>query len=146
MENNTLWISKDFKFKKKRGCHYITKDIINGLPELKKVKVGLLNLFIQHTSAGLCISESYDSDVMKDLEASLDRLAPEDDKLYLHNSEGSDDCPAHIKNVIMGSSINIPIRNGELMVGTWQGIIFCEFRDEARERTVIATLNGSLIS
>jgi secondary thiamine-phosphate synthase enzyme len=140
--NKNIWYSKDFTFKKKRGCHYITKDIITGLPEIKTIKTGLLNLFIQHTSAGLCITESYDSDVIKDLDSTLDRLIPESDELYLHNSEGKDDCPAHIKNVLMGSSINIPVRNGELLLGQWQGIIFCEFRDHPRERTVIATLNG----
>jgi secondary thiamine-phosphate synthase enzyme len=145
MESNNIWLSRDFIFKNKRGCHYIHKDIISGLPEIKKMKVGLLNLFIQHTSAGLCITESYDTYVIKDLSTTLDRLIPEDDKLYLHNSEGSDDCPAHIKNVLVGSSINIPIRNGELMLGTWQGIIFCEFRDEPKGRTVIATLNGTII-
>jgi secondary thiamine-phosphate synthase enzyme len=144
MQNSpqTLWFQKSLTFQKSRGFHIITKEVVKGLPELKKIKIGLLHLFIQHTSAGLTINESYDSNVLKDLNSSFNRLVPEDDSLYDHTDEGSDDAPSHIKSTLTGSSVSIPISNGELLLGTWQGIILCEFRNQKKTRTIIATMNG----
>ena len=137
-----VWFQKEIKVTKNRGCHIITNEILSVLPDLSKIKVGMLNLFIQHTSAGITINESYDADVMKDLASSMDRIVPEDVLLYKHLDEGIDDAPSHIKCTLFGSSLSIPISNGELSLGTWQGIILGEFRNEKKQRKIIATING----
>jgi len=140
---SNVWYQKEIKITKSRGCHIITNDILKSIKnELSTIKIGMLNLFIQHTSAGITINESYDPNVMKDLESSINRLVPEDESLYIHLDEGIDDAPSHIKTTLFGCSLNIPITNGNLNMGTWQGIILGEFRNGKRERTIIATLNG----
>ena len=109
-----------------RGCHLITQHVIHDLAALKRCRTGLMHVFIQHTSGSLTINENADPDVPDDLGMALDRLAPESWP-YRHTCEGSDDMPAHVKATLTGSSVSIPIANGRLLTGTWQGIYFCEF-------------------
>lgn len=124
-----------------RGCHLVTQEVLAALPELSKVRVGLLHVFIQHTSASLTINEAADADVRSDLEASLNALAPEDFP-HAHTVEGPDDMPAHVKASLMGSSVSIPVGDGELLLGTWQGIYLCEHRNRAGSRSLVLTLWG----
>lgn len=122
----------------RRGFHLITGDIVRQLPKLPQA--GLLNLFIKHTSCALSICENADPDVRQDMEGIYDRLVPEDQPYFLHTLEGNDDMPSHAKSIITGVSINIPITNGRLNLGTWQGIYLCEFRNEGGARRIVATI------
>tara|TARA_B100000780_G_scaffold269988_1_gene229336 strand:+ start:521 stop:934 length:414 start_codon:yes stop_codon:yes gene_type:complete len=122
----------------KRGFHLITNEVINQLSNLPQT--GILHLFIQHTSAGLCINENADPTLRTDLEYVFNKLAPENDPNYLHIYEGADDMPAHIKSIITGNQISIPITNGKLKLGTWQGIYLCEFRNSGGNRKMVATV------
>jgi secondary thiamine-phosphate synthase enzyme len=124
-----------------RGFHLITREIINALPELARVSVGLLHVFIQHTSASLTINENADPDVPVDLESSFSAIAPEDFP-YQHTMEGPDDMPAHVKAALLGSGVTIPVANGQLCLGTWQGIYLCEHRNNGGRRRLVLTLNG----
>lgn len=126
---------------RKRGFHLITDEILAALPELRTVQVGLLHLFLQHTSASLIINENADADVRRDLEASLNHLAPEDFP-YVHTIEGPDDMPAHVKAALLGCELTIPVASGRLQLGTWQGIYLCEHRNRAGRRSLVATLWG----
>jgi len=141
--NKILFFQKEFTVNRKRGCHVITDEVLKSIPELKKIKIGMLNLFLKHTSASLIVNECYDPNVLKDLNNYLDRNIPDDESLYIHNDEGADDASSHIKNAFFGHSINIPITNGSLNLGTWQGIIFCEFRNMKSNRTIVATIQGT---
>lgn len=123
-----------------RGVHLVTAEIIRQLPELPCV--GLMNLFIKHTSAALALNENADSDVREDLEAIFNRLVPENAPYYLHTCEGSDDMPAHAKSVIVGSSINLPISSHRLNIGLWQGVYLCEFRNCGGQRNIVITIIG----
>ena len=125
---------------RRRGCHLITSEILRQLPELPKV--GLMNVFIKHTSAALTINENADPDVRIDMAAILDRLVKEREAYYLHTMEGDDDMPAHAKTSLIGPSITIPISNGRLNLGTWQGIYLCEFRNFGGARKLIVTISG----
>lgn len=125
---------------KKRGFHLVTDEIIMNLPHLPDV--GLLNIFIKHTSAALTINENADPDVQTDLAAIFNRLVQEREPYYEHTLEGDDDMPAHAKSTIAGVSLTIPITNGRLNLGTWQGIYLCEFRNRGSSRKVIATVMG----
>ncbi|TVY27331.1 UPF0047 protein [Lachnellula hyalina] len=129
---------------KSRGSYLITDTIERELPELKQYKVGLLNLFVQHTSCALSLNENWDEDVRADMSDALDRIAPEDRKgsLYRHSAEGLDDMPAHIKSALIGASVTIPIKDGRLATGTWQGIWYLEFRASKHSRKVVATIQG----
>ena len=122
----------------RRGFHLITDEVMAHLPQLPKI--GLLNLFIQHTSCALSICENWDSSVRSDMESIYNHLIPEDQSYYEHTLEGADDMPAHAKSIITGASINIPITNGTLNLGTWQGIYLCEFRNHGGSRHVVATI------
>ena len=124
-----------------RGFHLITREIMAELPELARISVGLLHVFIQHTSASLTINENADPDVPIDLESSLSAIAPEDFP-YQHTMEGPDDMPAHVKAALLGSSVMIPVANGQLCLGTWQGIYLCEHRDRGGPRKLVLTLTG----
>ena len=136
------WQQRDLTLKPRhRGLHLITDEVVSALKELQAVRVGLLHVFIQHTSASLTINENADPDVLRDLEASLDNLAPEDFP-YRHTIEGPDDMPAHVKASLMGSSLTIPVREGRLVLGTWQGIYLCEHRNRASARRIVLTLEG----
>jgi len=124
----------------KRGFHLITSIVEKELPELPET--GVLYLFIKHTSAGLCINENSAKEVLEDFNIFFNKLVPEGDYLYKHYEEGKDDMPGHIKSVLTGSSIIIPIKNGELNLGTWQGIYLCEFRNNGGARKISATVIG----
>lgn len=123
---------------RKRGFHLITREISGILPELPQY--GILNLFIQHTSAALSINENADPDVQTDLDNIFNNLVKEREPYYIHTCEGDDDMPAHTKSSIIGASITIPITNGRLNLGTWQGIYLCEFRNHASARRIVATI------
>lgn len=124
-----------------RGFHLITGAVLNAVPELARTNVGLLHVFIQHTSASLTINENADPDVRVDLESSFSAIAPEDFP-YIHTMEGPDDMPAHVKASMLGSSVSVPIHEGRPQLGTWQGIYLCEHRDHASGRSLVITLNG----
>lgn len=123
---------------RRRGVHLITTDISNNLPKLPDC--GLLNLLIKHTSAALALNENADPDVRHDLNAIFDRLVPENAPFYLHTDEGSDDMPSHAKSILVGPSLTIPITNGKLNLGIWQGIYLCEFRNHGGSRRIVATI------
>ncbi len=121
-----------------RGYHLITREVLTQLPALPKQ--GLLSLFIQHTSAGLTINENADASVRVDFESIFNRIVPENMPFLTHTFEGSDDMPAHIKASLVGSSVTIPITNGRLNLGTWQGVYLCEFRNHGGRRKIVATI------
>lgn len=123
---------------RKRGFHLVTDDILRNLPTLPQT--GLLNLFIKHTSAAITVNENADPDVQTDLEAIFNQLIKEREPYYTHTLEGADDMPAHAKSTIAGTSLNIPITNGRLNMGIWQGIYLCEFRNHAGSRKIVATI------
>ena len=138
-----MWIQKTIQLKpRSRGFHLITRDIELALPELSSVEVGMLQLFIQHTSASLTINENADPTVRQDFESWFNRTVREDEPYYRHTLEGSDDMPAHIKASLLGQSVMIPVTDGQLNMGTWQGIYLGEHRDHGGSRRVIATLQG----
>ncbi|KAI0847970.1 UPF0047-domain-containing protein [Daldinia vernicosa] len=141
------WFQKQFALPpRSRGSYLITDHIVKEIPEIRNYKVGLLNLFIQHTSCALSLNENWDDDVRADMSDALDRIAPEagpkGEELYRHSAEGSDDMPAHIKSALIGASVTIPIKDGKLATGTWQGIWYLEFREMRHTRKVVATIQG----
>lgn len=123
-----------------RGFHLISNEIISQLPQLPKNE--LLNLFVKHTSCGLCINENADPDVRTDMEGIFNHIVPENQPYFCHILEGSDDMPAHAKSVISGVSLSIPITDGRLNLGTWQGIYLCEYRSHGGPRRIVATIIG----
>ncbi len=127
---------------KSRGFHIITEQVVRQLPKLSEINVGLLHLFIQHTSASLTINENADPTVRMDFESHFNHFVPENQSYYQHDYEGSDDMPAHLKSSILGASVSVPITRGKLNLGTWQGIYLCEHRNHAGARQLIATING----
>lgn len=127
---------------KKRGFHLVTDEIVTRLPELADFSVGLAHIFIQHTSASLTLNENADITVREDFEQFFNRAVPENEPYYQHTYEGSDDLPAHIKSSLLGSSVTVPVTNGQFNLGTWQGIYLCEHRNHGGSRTVIVTLQG----
>jgi len=138
-----MWIQKEFHIlAKPRGFHLITDDILIEIPEIKSIKTGLINVFIKHTSASLTINEDADSTVRLDFESHFNKMVPENQTYYQHTFEGSDDMPAHLKASILGSSIQIPIKNGKLNLGTWQGIYLCEHRNHGGNRKLVVTIFG----
>jgi len=124
---------------KRRGCHLVTREILDNLPK-PLPKVGLLNLFVQHTSCALSINENADPDVRSDIEKIMNHIVKENEPYYDHVLEGADDMPAHAKSSLFGVSLTIPITNGRLNLGTWQGIYLCEFRDYGGSRSIVATI------
>ncbi|NWF39148.1 YjbQ family protein [Mariprofundus sp. NF] len=138
-----MWKQKTVRLQaKSRGFHLVTRELLEQLPELRELKVGVAHLFIQHTSASLTINENADPDVRRDMEAHFNHFVPENQDYYQHTLEGSDDMPAHIKSSTLGSSLSIPISNGSLAMGTWQGIYLGEHRDHGGARRIIVTLHG----
>jgi secondary thiamine-phosphate synthase enzyme len=125
-----------------RGFHLITNSIIDEVPEIRDISVGLLHVFIQHTSASLTINEDADPTVRTDFEAYFNAAVPENAPYYRHTLEGSDDMPAHLKSSILGSSVSVPITNGRLNLGSWQGIYLCEHRNRGGHRKLLVTVQG----
>ena len=138
-----MWLQREIHLKPKpRGFHLVTDEVLRELPELLNVRVGLMNVFILHTSASLTINENADPTVRQGFENYFSRAVPEDEPYYRHRDEGSDDLPAHIKSSLLGSSLNIPVSEGRLKLGTWQGIYLCEHRNHGGSRRIIATVHG----
>ena len=138
-----MWLQREIILDaKERGFHIVTNEIINKLSEIDDIKVGLLNLFIKHTSASLTINENADRSVRVDFESHFNHTVPENQYFYQHTYEGPDDMPAHLKASIIGSSIDVPITNGYLALGTWQGIYLCEHRNYGGSRQLIITTIG----
>ena len=128
---------------KKRGFHLVTDEILQQIPELKQIEIGLMHVFIQHTSAALTINENAAPDVRVDMETIFNRIVPEDNS-YRHLDEGKDDMPAHAKCSLLGSSVSVPIASGRPAFGTWQGIYLCEHRNRGGNRNLVVTINGQL--
>jgi len=127
-----------------KGFHLITNEVIQQIPELQQISIGMMNLFIKHTSASLTINENADPTVRADFENFFQRSVPENEPYYQHLDEGSDDLPAHIKSSLLGCSLNLPISNGRLNLGIWQGIYLGEHRNHGGHRTLVVTLQGSI--
>ncbi len=125
-----------------RGFHLITNEILNQVSEIRKIKTGLVNIFIKHTSASLTINENVSPDVRTDMESHFNVMVPENASYYEHTLEGPDDMPAHIKASLLGSSLTIPVKDGKLNLGTWQGIYLCEHRDYGGARKLVITVMG----
>ncbi|WP_425515625.1 secondary thiamine-phosphate synthase enzyme YjbQ [Marinobacterium ramblicola] len=141
--NQPLWVQRSIRLKPRgRGFHLITDEIEHALPELEQLECGLLHLFLQHTSAALTLTENADPTVRQDLESHFNRSVPEREGMYRHDYEGLDDMPAHIKSSLLGVDLMLPVTNGALNLGIWQGICFCEHRDGAGGRQIVATLQG----
>ena len=135
------WIQRIIRLKpRSRGFHVITNEVVAQLPELSRIDVGLLNLFIQHTSASIAVNENVSPEVRRDLERHLRELIPDGPHHYEHTLEGADDMSAHIKASLLGPSVTIPIGQGSLLLGTWQGIYLGEHRDDGGARTIVATI------
>lgn len=144
--NPSVWFQKTINLKSRsQGCHLITNEIMEAIgPEIKKFDVGLCNLFLAHTSAGLALGENCDPTVRSDMHKFFNKMVPEGKGLYEHDDEGPDDMPAHIKSAITGVSINIPISQGSLGLGTWQGVYLMEYRASKHTRKLVVTINGSV--
>jgi secondary thiamine-phosphate synthase enzyme len=125
-----------------RGFHLVTRDVVDAMPDLSELRVGLLHLLVEHTSASLTLNENASPDVRRDFETWFSRAVPEGADFWTHTLEGDDDMPAHIKASLLGPSLTLPVRDGRLALGTWQGIYVCEHRDAAGPRTLLATLWG----
>ncbi len=125
----------------RRGYHLVTRHVLDAVPQVRDLRIGLLHVFIQHTSASLTINENADADVRTDFETAMNHAVPEDLD-YVHTIEGPDDMPAHVKASMMGSSVSIPIRDGAPALGTWQGIYLCEHRNSGGRRNLVLTLSG----
>lgn len=138
-----MWWQKSIQLSaKERGFHLITDEILSQLSELKLLNIGLLHIFIQHTSASLTINENADYTVRQDFERFFNQAVPENEPYYKHDYEGSDDMPAHLKSSLLGASLTIPITQGQLNMGTWQGIYLCEHRNFGGKRRLVITLQG----
>jgi len=138
-----MWIQKDILLNPRhRGFHLITDEVLKHLPEVQKIEVGTMQVFIKHTSASLTINEDADPTVRDDFESHFNQMVPENAPYYQHTFEGPDDMPAHLKSSILGSSVNIPITDGKLNLGTWQGIYLCEHRNRGGSRKLVVTIQG----
>lgn len=138
-----MWLQREFSLSpRRRGFHLVTDEVLEQVPQLQQIDVGLFHLFILHTSASLTINENADPDVRVDMETCFNHLVPERGMPLVHTIEGPDDMPAHFKSSLLGTSVSIPIRNGRLALGTWQGIYLCEHRNRAGARRLIATVHG----
>ncbi len=137
-----MWLQRSIRLPAaRRGFHLITRQIVEAVPELAGIQVGMMQVFIQHTSASLTINENADPDVRVDFETVMNHSVPES-LPYIHTSEGPDDMPAHVKASMMGTSVMIPIGDGRLKLGIWQGIYLCEHRDRGGSRNVVVTIMG----
>ncbi len=138
-----MWTQRDISLRPRaRGFHLVTSEVVGALPELAEVEVGLLHLFIRHTSAALTLNENASPDVRRDFAAWFDRAVPDGAPYFAHTLEGPDDMPAHVKAALLGPSLALPVRDGRLALGTWQGVYLCEFRDDPAPRSLTVTLQG----
>jgi secondary thiamine-phosphate synthase enzyme len=138
-----MWVQREITLPEQpRGFHLITRVVLEALPELAHLKVGLLHVFIRHTSASLTINENASPDVRHDFESYFNEAVPEDARYWTHTLEGPDDMPAHIKASVLGPDLTIPVSGGRLATGTWQGIYLCEHRDRGGPRRLVLTLSG----
>ena len=138
-----MWLQTEITLTtKKRGFHIITDEIIDQLPQLINIQCGIMHIFIKHSSASITVNENADPTVRGDMEAHFNHFVPENARYYQHTYEGSDDMPAHIKASIIGNNLAIPITNGQLNLGTWQGIYLGEHRNDAGKRTLVITMHG----
>jgi len=138
-----MWLSREIALDPRpRGFHLVTGEVLGALPELGELRVGLLHVFIRHTSASLTLNENASPDVRRDFESWFDQAVPERVPYWTHTLEGDDDMPAHIKASLLGPSLSIPIADGRLAIGTWQGIYLCEHRDRGGPRSLVLTLAG----
>ena len=137
------WFQKNITIEKKnRGFHLITDELLNKVPDIETFKIGILHVFIMHTSASITVNENADSTVRDDMESHFNKFVPENQNYYRHTFEGSDDMPAHIKAITIGNNVAIHISDGHLCLGTWQGIYLCEHRNHANGRKLMVTING----
>jgi secondary thiamine-phosphate synthase enzyme len=138
-----MWVQREIRLRPRpRGFPLVTREVLEGIPELGDVNVGLLHVFIRHTSASLTLNENASPDVRDDFEAYFNSVVPEDAEYWTHTVEGPDDMPAHIKASVLGPSLSLPVAGGRLALGTWQGIYLCEHRDHGGPRSLVATLSG----
>lgn len=138
-----MWIQREIELDPRpRGFHLITREVVQALPELVELEIGLLHLLIEHTSASLALNENASPDVRRDFETWSDVAVPEDARYWTHTLEGADDMPAHIKAALFGPSLMLPVSSGRLRLGTWQGIYLCEHRDRGGPRSIVATAWG----
>jgi secondary thiamine-phosphate synthase enzyme len=138
-----VWLQREITLRpRERGFHLVTREVVEALPELGDIEVGLVHLFIRHTSASLTLNENASPDVRQDFEAFFDAAVPEDAPYWTHTMEGPDDMPAHIKASLLGPSLTLPVARGRLALGTWQGVYLCEHRDRGGARSVLATAYG----
>jgi secondary thiamine-phosphate synthase enzyme len=138
-----MWVQREITFDPRpRGFHLITSEVLSALPELRGLSVGLLHLFIRHTSASLTLNENASPDVRRDFESWFNAAVPEEARYWTHTLEGPDDMPAHVKASVLGPSLSLPVSRGRLALGTWQGIYLCEHRNRGGRRSLVATLWG----
>jgi secondary thiamine-phosphate synthase enzyme len=138
-----MWIQKEIILTaRSKGFHLVTDEIMSSITEIENINIGLVNLLLMHTSASLTLNENADPDVRSDMKKYFDDIVPENKKYFEHTSEGADDMPAHIKTTLLGNSITLPIKNGRLNLGTWQGIYLCEHRNYGGNRKIVITING----
>ena len=138
-----MWAQQELRLSgRPRGFHVVTEEVADGLPELDQIEVGLLQVFIRHTSASLTLNENASAAVLRDFRSWVDAAVPEDAPYWTHRSEGSDDMPAHVKSSLLGSSVTVPVAQGRLALGTWQGIYLCEHREQGGPRTLLLTAWG----
>ena len=138
-----VWIQETIELRPRaRGFHLVTSEIVDAVPDLARLEVGLVNVFMQHTSASLAINENASPDVRRDFSAWFDRAVPDGAGYFAHTLEGPDDMPAHIKASLLGPSLSLPVRDGALALGTWQGVYLCEHRDRGGARALVVTIFG----
>jgi secondary thiamine-phosphate synthase enzyme len=138
-----VWLQREITLRpRERGFHLVTREVLEALPELGELRVGLVQLFIRHTSASLTVNENASPDVRRDFESFFDDAVPADAPYWTHTSEGPDDMPAHVKSSLLGPSLTLPVADGRLALGTWQGVYLCEHRDRGGARSVLATAWG----
>jgi len=138
-----MWLSRDLELPPRpRGFHLVTSEVVKAVPELRRLSAGLLHVHVLHTSASLTLNENASPDVRADFKSWFDRAVPEDAPYWRHTLEGRDDMPAHVKASLLGSSLSLPVRDGRLSLGTWQGIYLCEHRDQGGPRSLALTLSG----
>jgi secondary thiamine-phosphate synthase enzyme len=138
-----VWLQRDVRLSARpRGFHLVTREVTEAVPELGRLGVGLLHVFVRHTSASLTLNENASAAVLRDFRSWFDAAVPEDAPFWTHRTEGSDDMPAHVKSSLLGSSVTVPVRDGRLALGTWQGIYLCEHRDAGGPRSLVLTAWG----